>query len=545
MNNIINHILKESGNAKGIVMVTILDTKGSSPQVQGASAIFSGKQLKAGTLGGGILEGDATVRSAEIINKNSSRIYDFHLNANITDNQGAICGGIVTLLLDADPLKSQKVFQNIKVSLGNGTPGVLATIITGKNKVKIERFWFENGIPQSNEIIDLSNEMSLCLEKKECLFLQKSPDKIVFLQALSPLPQLVIAGAGHIGKALSHLAKLLDFEVTVIDDRPEYANPYNIPDADHIIVNNIGESIARTKMTPDTYIVIVSRGHHDDSEALKACINSEVRYIGMIGSKRKVTQMRENFIRQTWSTDDRFDRVHAPVGLEINSRTVQEIAVSICAQLVQVRNQERVDRKSPEINAVILAAGASERMGKPKMLLPFGDKTIIEKVVSSANRSSLNHIIVVLGAEADPISRVLEHYPVKTVFNPHPENGMLSSIQCGLKSLPEETGAVMILLGDQPMIGNSVIDKVLCAFKKSGKNIIVAGYGRMRGHPILIGKKYINEILDLSLDKSLKDLLHKYPGDIEEVETGSPEILRDIDTQQEYLEELKNKNKYD
>jgi xanthine dehydrogenase accessory factor len=149
----------------------------------------------------------------------------------------------------------------------------------------------------------------------------------------------VIAGAGHVGQAVAHVGHLLDFEVTVVDDRPEFANETRLPEADHIIVEDIGKAIDEMPKTADTYFVIVTRGHSHDADALKACISSDVAYIGMIGSRRKIALMREKFIDLGWATAPHFDRVFAPIGIDIQSKTVQEIAVSIAAELVQVRNQ--------------------------------------------------------------------------------------------------------------------------------------------------------------------------------------------------------------
>jgi xanthine dehydrogenase accessory factor len=131
---------------------------------------------------------------------------------------------------------------------------------------------------------------------------------------------------------------MLEYEVIVIDDRSEFANTRNLPDADKIVVNDIGTTLKSLNKHNDTYIVIVTRGHKDDAEALKACIGSGAGYIGMIGSRNKVATMRREFIDNGWATEAQFDLIHAPIGLDIKSKTVQEIAVSIAAEIIQVRN---------------------------------------------------------------------------------------------------------------------------------------------------------------------------------------------------------------
>ena len=132
---------------------------------------------------------------------------------------------------------------------------------------------------------------------------------------------------------------MLDFEVTVIDDRDEYANYSNIPDASNIIVGDIGASMKSVPKDRNTYVVIVTRGHKDDANALKPCIGAGLAYIGMIGSKTKVEAVRRSFIENGWATVNQWKELFAPIGLPIGSQTVAEIAISIAAQLVLVRSK--------------------------------------------------------------------------------------------------------------------------------------------------------------------------------------------------------------
>ena len=114
-----------------------------------------------------------------------------------------------------------------------------------------------------------------------------------------------------------------------------------LPDAQNVIVRDIGEAISDLSNNKDAFIVIVTRGHKDDALALKSCIGSDLAYIGMIGSRKKIEAMRLNFIKNGWATAEQWDKIYAPVGLEIKSQTVEEIAVSIAAQLVLVRNSRK------------------------------------------------------------------------------------------------------------------------------------------------------------------------------------------------------------
>ncbi len=279
----------------------------------------------------------------------------FALDNNIEMKEEAVCGGTLSILVDADPLASLPVFWDMKKSLASGKPGVLLTRVTewADPHVMIIRYWVtvDTDLPMPDhfkEIImrEVSNLLSspAGADYKE-LELPVPGEKQTakfFLEPVMPLPRLVIAGAGHIGRALSHLGRLLDFDVTVIDDRREYANSVNLPDADRIIVKDIGDAMQEEKKDSNTYIAIVTRGHSHDADALKPCIGSAAAYVGMMGSKKKVAKMHEEFIKNKWVTEDEWRKINTPIGLEIGSKTIEEIAVSIAAQLIQVRTKGKI-----------------------------------------------------------------------------------------------------------------------------------------------------------------------------------------------------------
>jgi xanthine dehydrogenase accessory factor len=351
MNNIYL-LIPDSKTGSSLALATIIETEGSTPRKHGSSALFGSKGLIMGTIGGGILEGKVQQISKEVLKTKKSGIYHFDLNFDISFRQDAICGGQASILIDASPERHNFIFEQIKDSHKKRIPGVLVTMVSGTEETnkKISRHWIISGkksnlAEQYSDLISKEAEKLLSSAKpdnfKKIDLAIKGEEKTVLIlfEPLFPPSQLIIAGAGHIGKALAQLGKLLDFEVTVIDNRAEYANENNIPDADHIIVDDIGKAIHNIEKRSGTYIVIVTRGHDDDAKALIPCINSGASYVGMIGSKNKIAKMRRNFVENGWATDDQWASIHAPVGLDILSQTVEEIAVSIAAELVLVRNR--------------------------------------------------------------------------------------------------------------------------------------------------------------------------------------------------------------
>ena len=325
MKSIYQTLLEKIPSCPSLALATVTVTVGSTPQKQGNLALFGITGLLAGTIGGGMVENQVAGIIRNTLPLKKSAYYRFDLDKDIRAEEEAICGGHMDILVDADPGIHRHVFEQLLLSLQQGIAGVLITRVTIRPDypVAIRRYWIAE--QDADSLVDESY--------------REGEDELVFLEQVVPPPKLVIAGAGHIGKALAHLGNLLDFEVTVIDDREEYASYANIPDADHLVVGNIGRAMGQVMKTPDTYIVILTRGHKDDAEALRACIGQDVAYIGMIGSARKIALMREKFITERWAIVEQWEKIHTPVGLSIHSKTIQEIAVSIAAQLIQVKNQ--------------------------------------------------------------------------------------------------------------------------------------------------------------------------------------------------------------
>ncbi|MCA9267237.1 MAG: XdhC family protein, partial [Planctomycetales bacterium] len=151
--------------------------------------------------------------------------------------------------------------------------------------------------------------------------------------------RLLIVGGGHVGQAVADLAAQLDFEVWVTDDREDVVSPERFPRAAQRIAGPVDRVLPEVEVTPETYCLIVTRGHNHDEEALLYLADRGAAYVGMIGSRRKIRLIFDDLLEQGVS-QAALDRVYAPVGLDIGSQTVPEIAVSICAQLVAHRNLE-------------------------------------------------------------------------------------------------------------------------------------------------------------------------------------------------------------
>jgi xanthine dehydrogenase accessory factor len=162
---------------------------------------------------------------------------------------------------------------------------------------------------------------------------------LVYIEPVVPEPNLFILGAGHVGRALAKVAGFSGFRVTVVDDREEYANRKNIPEAQEIVVNDFSSVFSRLPVDPDSYIVVATRGHNHDLDALKAALLTRAKYIGLLGSRRKKALLYKMLSEQGFGKEET-GRIVTPVGLAIGSVTPEEIAISIIAQMIQIRRKD-------------------------------------------------------------------------------------------------------------------------------------------------------------------------------------------------------------
>ena len=188
------------------------------------------------------------------------------------------------------------------------------------------------------------------------------------------------------------------------------------------------------------------------------------------------------------------------------------------------------------ISAIILAAGESKRMGQPKLLLPWGETTVLGQVISVLRSSGVEDIVTVTGGFREQVEVVAEQYRSQVVFNAEfTSNEMLRSIQLGLGSLKPEVEATLICLGDQPQIQEGSVRKVCEAFQKSRSNLVVPSYQLRRGHPWLVARPLWDEILTMRSPRSPRDFLNAHAGEIEYVEIDNSSVLEDLDTPEDYL----------
>ncbi len=296
--DILNAVVTEIDNGKRAALCVIVATRGSTPQPAGVMVCVDERAKMTGTLGGGCVEADIRNRAREALRTGDSQLLTFELDFEFGLDEGMICGGALDVAIRVINDRAQAaVLAEAAERIRAGDSAVLPIRVsapTGRVEYRVE---------------------------------------------LEAPPKLLIAGGGHIGKVIAQMAVPLGFSVFVIDDREQYANSSRLQPPITPVVGDIAQTLADSPIDPNTFVVIVTRGHRHDERALTAVLNSPAKYIGMIGSRRKVEVIFRDLKREG-ATAQQLERVHAPMGLPINAVTVEEIAVSVVAQLIEVRRRD-------------------------------------------------------------------------------------------------------------------------------------------------------------------------------------------------------------
>jgi xanthine dehydrogenase accessory factor len=198
-------------------------------------------------------------------------------------------------------------------------------------------------IEKAKESISRGLSRTVQFDLKKDLGMECGGQAEIFIKVYTPPTQIVLVGAGHIGQAIYQYAKVLGYDVVVVDDRPEVASIQHYPDAKNILVGDIGKECESLSFPPEsTYVVIATRGHKCDEAALYHLIHKNPKYIGVIGSRNKVKVMMEN-LRQKGIPQEKLDAVYSPIGIALGGGQPAEVALSIMSEILLVRNEGKLE----------------------------------------------------------------------------------------------------------------------------------------------------------------------------------------------------------
>lgn len=342
MREILRDLEEVIHHKKAVAYTALVETRGSTPQKAGAAMLVFPDGSQTGTLGGGCVEAEVKRKALRLLDEGDRQILSFQLDSDYGWDDGLICGGRMTMLVDpirpGDDVSYFTVLQELLAADTGCTEAIIFDAEKSGGGEAADRFL----IDRNGEIIATRGSgivPETLLENLRSLSDRRRP---YVAEGISYLPRvkrcrLLIVGGGHVGQSVAQLAHESGFDIWVVDDREQYCNPDRFPQAKRLIVDNIDTALSGLEVDENTFCIIVTRGHNHDEEALYHLAETPAPYVGMIGSKRKIKLIFEDLLKEGISRD-KLERVHAPIGFHIGSQTVPEIAVSVVAELIAFRN---------------------------------------------------------------------------------------------------------------------------------------------------------------------------------------------------------------
>lgn len=332
MQHILDHLITTLEQGQSAVLCAIVRNLGSAPRTSGARMLVLADGTTFGSVGGGAVEGACQAKAREL--QHGAAVFaelNFELNAASAAEAGMVCGGSVSILLQRVEPEVLAQLQTMRSEYLRGKRPMLLTLLPHGGLPPRLLFLGSEG----DKDIPAELRTEILRKSRRAPFIALHQGREVFVEPLLHPGRVHLAGAGHVALATARIAAFVGFEVVVMDDRQEFANSERYPEASRVrVLDSFTDCI--NDLGPDDYVIIVTRGHLHDREVLAQALRTGAGYIGMIGSRRKRAAVYDS-LRQDGFTDADLARVHCPIGLAIGADTPEEIALSIMAELVQVR----------------------------------------------------------------------------------------------------------------------------------------------------------------------------------------------------------------
>jgi xanthine dehydrogenase accessory factor len=332
MQHILERLIDTLEQGQPAVLCAIIRNLGSAPRTSGARMLVMADGTIAGSVGGGAVEGACQTKARALLHGGSAFVeLNFELNATSAAEAGMVCGGSVSILLHRVEPEILSLLQKMRSEYLRGKRPMLLTLLPqGDLPPRLVLLGSEE-----NDEVPAELRAEILRKSRRTPFIALDQGREVFVEPLVHPGRVHLAGAGHVALATARIAAFVGFEVVVMDDRQEFASIERYPEAGKVrVLDSFSDCIK--DLGPDDYVIIVTRGHLHDREVLAQALRTDAGYIGMIGSKRKRAAVYDSLRRDSF-TDTDLARVHCPIGLAIGADTPEEIALSIMAELVQVR----------------------------------------------------------------------------------------------------------------------------------------------------------------------------------------------------------------
>lgn len=329
-------------------LASVVRRRGSLPMSATAKLLVTATGARLGTVGGGCLEAEIIERALDVMARREPTLSEHSLNAELAGDYGLTCGGTATLFIEpvfVDPVLAE-VYAECAALLARGeralmltavdwSEGIAKALLTGNDA------WSGTHDPAIRERLRATldaepHARDARREDADIVRASETPGAEMILERVVGAPRLVVVGAGHVGARVAEAAAFAGWRVTVVDDRADYADSGRLPFAERVVVCDFHEVGSAVPLDADSYVVVATRGHQHDAVIVEQLATRDLRYLGMLGSRRKVA-LTWRLLERIGIPSERLQRIHAPVGLDIGADTPAEIAISVVAEMIGVR----------------------------------------------------------------------------------------------------------------------------------------------------------------------------------------------------------------
>lgn len=315
-----------------------------------AKLLITASGARIGTVGGGCLEAEVIERAMDVLERRMPALSTYSLNNELAGDYGLTCGGTAEIFIEPlfpDPVLA-RAYDEANALIARGERGVMVTAMDWSNGPR-KLVLGAGGDEQLEAAAQLLDPYA-----NEPLFTND-----FLIEPIVGRPRVVVFGAGHVGARVGEAASFAGWHVTIVDDRAEFADSTRLPFADRVVTCEFHDVLSSTRFDPDTYVVIATRGHQHDAIIAAQVAPKSLRYIGMLGSRRKAALTAKQ-LREWDVTDEAVAQIRAPIGVSIGADTPEEIAVSVVAEMIAVRRAASSRRGGIDQVLAANAAGATE-----------------------------------------------------------------------------------------------------------------------------------------------------------------------------------------
>jgi xanthine/CO dehydrogenase XdhC/CoxF family maturation factor/CTP:molybdopterin cytidylyltransferase MocA len=559
------------------VLATVVHIEGSAYRAPGARMLITDDGRLTGAVSGGCLEGDVLRKALTVMIEERPMLVTYDTSDDGNDIIGVSlgCNGIIRILLEPVPFTGKQTpVTLLQIATELRQPAIVVTFFNTAERKHAEQgtrmtFSGDNyficgpGIPVSE--LQIAGDIYQVMSRKASAFVEYPKAKgqegfAAFIEYVSPVPALVIAGAGNDIQPLAQMAAVLGWDITLIDGRISHASEDRFPGC-RIMISRPEEAVQKIAVDERTAFLLMSHNYHYDKAILSAAIHTATPYIGILGPKKKAQRLLQELEEEGRGLRlDQQERIFGPTGFDIGAETAEEIALSILAEVKAVfeqrpgaslRKQAGLihQRRTGFIQSMqtygvlLLAAGASKRMGTAKQALIYNGDTLLRNAVQAALELRCGTTVVVVSDEAGETARQLDQLPVDIAVNEKAQEGMGGSIREGIKHMTArypELSHVLIMVCDQPFVDAAHLRALIGMQQSTAAPVVASYYDNRKGVPALFHRSLFTSLQSLEGDTGAKHLIEML-GDVVAA-VDFPQGSIDVDTKEAFQQIIGSSN---